>query len=497
MNLASALDDCLKRLAAGESTADVLSRYPEHAAVLAPMLAAAARCTVLPAARLTGPQRLRGKVALREALAARQARPARFAWSRAARLPLALSLALVLVMAISAAAVASSRPGDMLYSLRVAAERAPAFIMITPASRAGTELDIADRRLKDLGDHLASAGEANTVALDALLLGDETAAERALGLAAGERALLAARVAGHAEELRALAAVAVDPEADEMLRTAADRAQDIVKALRDPESGATQEGGREQRAIAAGFSGGGRFYAQRHLGARASAAADEHADSAAGHAPTAERPAARKRNARESAAGPGASPNPHAAADPDTLAHAYATRRIWTPPPTRTPRPTLTPWPTRTRPADWTPPPTRTPRPTLTPWPTRTRPAGLDAALDPHAAAGLTPWTPTADPHATAGLDATAHPPSAARLDAAGPDCCADGRWGDADRRTHGGHPAGGDIDASRHVEPLRLRRRNRWFWLATRRYAGLTNRYRHLGHSRPEEAGPADANKS
>ena len=51
MNLASALDDCLKRLAAGESTADVLSRYPEHAAVLAPMLAAAARCTVLPAAR--------------------------------------------------------------------------------------------------------------------------------------------------------------------------------------------------------------------------------------------------------------------------------------------------------------------------------------------------------------------------------------------------------------------------------------------------------------
>ena len=245
MNLASALDDCLKRLAAGESTADVLARYPEHAAVLAPMLAAAAQCAVLPAARLTGPQRLRGKVALREVLAARRARPARFAWSRAARLPLALSLALVLVMAISAAAVASSRPGDMLYSLRVVAERAPALIMLTPASRAGTELDIADRRLKDLGAHLASAGEANSVALDALLLGDEMAAERAFGLAAGERALLAARVAGHAEDLRALAAVAVDPEADEMLRTAADRAQDIVNALRDPESGATQEGGRE------------------------------------------------------------------------------------------------------------------------------------------------------------------------------------------------------------------------------------------------------------
>ena len=325
MNLASALDDCLMRLAAGESTADVLARYPEHAALLAPMLAAAAECAMLPAARLTGPQRLRAKVALREALAARQARPARFAWSRAARLPLALSLALVLVMAISAAAVASSRPGDMLYSLRVAAERAPALIMITPASRVGTELDIADRRLKDLGDHLASAGEANSVALDALLLGDETAAERAVGLAAGERARLAARVAGHAEELRALAAVAVDPEADEMLRTAADRAQDIVKAMRDPESGATARRRPRERAIAAGFSDGGRFHAHRHLGARLSAAADEHADSAAGHAPTAERPAARQRNAGESAAQPGTRPNPHAAADPYARAHADAT----------------------------------------------------------------------------------------------------------------------------------------------------------------------------
>ena len=429
---------------------------------------------------------MRGKVALREALAARQARPARFAWTRAARLPLALSLALVLVMAISAAAVASSRPGDMLYPLRVAAERAPALIMITPASRAGTELDIADRRLKDLGDHLASAGEANAVALDALLLGDEMAAERALGLAAGERARLAARVAGHAEELRALAAVAVDPEADEMLRTAADRAQDIVNALRDPESGATQEGGREsvpspQASPAAadftptstsapvhqpqptstptalpatrqppnvrppgsetpGSPPPGQEPAQTRT-PRPTLYAMAHAHATGGLDAAPDPHAAADPDALAHAYAPGgldAAPDPHAAADPDTLAHAYATAGL-----------------------DAAPDPHAAADPDTLAHAYAT--AGLDAAPDPHAAAGpytlahayaTAGWDACSGSHATAGLDATAHPPSAARLDAAGPDCCADGRWGDADRRTHGGHPAGGDIHASRHADP-------------------------------------------
>ena len=329
---------------------------------------------------------MRGKVALREALAARQARPARFAWSRVARLPLALSLALVLVMAISAAAVASSRPGDMLYSLRVAAERAPAFIMITPASRAGTELDIADRRLKDLGDHLASAGEANTVALDALLLGDETAAERALGLAAGERARLAARVAGHAEELRALAAVAVDPEADEMLRTAADRAQDIVKALRDPESGATQEGGRE-----------------RVPSPQASPAAADFTPSAT-LAPV---------HQPQPTSTPAAAP----ATRQPPIVRPPGSETPGSPPPgqepaqTRTPRPTLTPWPTRTRPPDWTPPPTAHAAADPYALAHAHAPGGLDAAPDPHAAAD-----PYALAHADApgGLDAATDPHAAA-----------------------------------------------------------------------------------
>ncbi len=415
MNQVFALDDCLKRLAAGESPADVLARYPEHAAGLAPMLAAAAQCALLPAAHLTGPQRLRAKVALRGALAARQARPAGFAWPRLTKLPLAFSLALLLVMAISAAAVASSRPGDMLYPLRVAAERAPVLIRFTPASRAGTELDIADRRLKDLSDHLASAGEADSVALDAVLLGDETAAERALGLAAGERALLAARVAGHAEGLRALAAVAVDPEDDRKLRAAAERAQDIVNSLRDPENGATQAGEHEiapppQASPAAAGPTPTPTAAPAHQPATTSTPPTPPAT----HRPLIIRP-------------PGSGTPGDLPRSPEPALSPLPTRTRpadWTPPPTHTPRPTFTPRPTQTRLAAWTPPPMRTPRPTLTPQrggtrlpdqtppptppPTRTRPPERTPPPTRTRPAAGTPRAPTTVPTVSAAMPTAA-----------------------------------------------------------------------------------------
>ncbi len=47
MNLATILDDCLQRLQAGETIAGCLARYPDQAADLAPMLAAAAQRGVL------------------------------------------------------------------------------------------------------------------------------------------------------------------------------------------------------------------------------------------------------------------------------------------------------------------------------------------------------------------------------------------------------------------------------------------------------------------
>jgi uncharacterized protein (DUF433 family) len=46
MNLTTITDDCLERLARGESVADCLARYPEAADQLAPILSAAEQLRV-------------------------------------------------------------------------------------------------------------------------------------------------------------------------------------------------------------------------------------------------------------------------------------------------------------------------------------------------------------------------------------------------------------------------------------------------------------------
>ena len=71
------LDDCLERLAAGESVAECCSRYPEHAEELERLLlsAAAVRQTARAAPRLAA-ARARGYERFAQALAQRAAAPA-------------------------------------------------------------------------------------------------------------------------------------------------------------------------------------------------------------------------------------------------------------------------------------------------------------------------------------------------------------------------------------------------------------------------------------
>jgi hypothetical protein len=239
MDLTYILDDCLRRLASGEDRTAILALYPEQAHRLAPMLDAAVRLAALSGARLSEPQKLRAKVALRQAAAeraaARGATPARsiWPWLRAPlrSLPVALILAAVLVVTLSISAVASSRPGDMAYPLRVAIERVPTFVQFTPAGRAAAELDIADRRMADLGGHLSSTGQANPIALDALLEGDAAAAGRAARLSDDQRTRVAVRITAHADVLEVLAATAPDPADTLRLRAAADRSRQIAIGL--------------------------------------------------------------------------------------------------------------------------------------------------------------------------------------------------------------------------------------------------------------------------
>ncbi len=228
MDLTRITDDCLERLARGESIADCLALYPEAAEELGPILSAAEQLAAFSQARLTEGQRLRAKVALREELAVQRAQRERsrhalgiVSWARLRVAPLAVMVALLLFVTVAFTTVAASQPGDFAYPVRVAVERAPALVQTNPARRAAAELAAADRRLSDVTRHQ----DRGYAALAALLSSDEAAVQRAAGLSEAERERVAARVAGHAEALLRLAARAGDPEVAELLRTAASRAQ--------------------------------------------------------------------------------------------------------------------------------------------------------------------------------------------------------------------------------------------------------------------------------
>jgi len=231
MNLSRMVDDCLARMAAGESLEACLARYPQKAAELAPLLLTAAELHGLAGARLSQGQRLRAKVTLREALAERNRpqTPVVARWLRV--LPVALLLTAVLFVSVTGAAIAASQPGDFAYPLRIVVERAPIFVRFSSAGRAAEEVDIAGRRLSDVREYLIRGGAVQPVALRELLARDEAALRRAEQLSAEERLAILDAVAGHAEELAALAGVATEDEAQAHLQAAAERIRDASARL--------------------------------------------------------------------------------------------------------------------------------------------------------------------------------------------------------------------------------------------------------------------------
>lgn len=233
MNLTTILDDCLTRLAAGESVAQCLARYPEAAPMLAPMLAAAEQARAFSAVRLSEGQRLRAKVALREELATQQARrhqtafPLGVAWPRWRFAPLAALLAVVLFSTVAFSAVAATQPGDLAYPARIAVERATVWFQFSASGRVAAELALAERRLAEV----MRAGKVHPVTLEALLRSDAAAIERAESLTEAERAEVAARVAKHADELAQLAAQSADPGVSAALIQAAGEAETLASRL--------------------------------------------------------------------------------------------------------------------------------------------------------------------------------------------------------------------------------------------------------------------------
>lgn len=237
MTLAVVLDDCLQRLQRGESLEACLQRYPAHARELAPMLAAAAQLTALHQVAPSAAQNTRTLVALREAAAQRRAQPqrtgllGRLTGFAPGRLALTAALMLLLFTTFSAGVVASSRPGQVAYSLRVLAERAPAVTTFDRQAGAAAELRIADRRLSDLESHLIRAGQVEPAALRALLAGDRAAAQRAQRADEVTRQTVVERLTDHARVLHALSRRAADAQDARILAEAALIAERLLRQV--------------------------------------------------------------------------------------------------------------------------------------------------------------------------------------------------------------------------------------------------------------------------
>ncbi|MBI5669398.1 MAG: LysM peptidoglycan-binding domain-containing protein [Chloroflexi bacterium] len=115
----TAFNDCIDRLAAGQSLDDCLRRYPQYARTLRPLLEAGLtvrRARVHPAEVSLAQARVRDRVAL----AARTLPAQRRAYPLRALATLAASLVIVFFLATGGAAIVaqSSLPGDPLYGLK-------------------------------------------------------------------------------------------------------------------------------------------------------------------------------------------------------------------------------------------------------------------------------------------------------------------------------------------------------------------------------------------
>jgi hypothetical protein len=159
------LDACLAESHAGRSRVkECLQRYPDHAPALEPLLRQAARLAVLPPVTMPTDivdaleRRVLSRAAEIRAATSRKERPLRWPfWSRPARgrvRRLALALSLVIALALAGtwtvSASASSLPGEALYPLKLAAEKARLLATFRHEARARLHLAFAERRLGEM-----------------------------------------------------------------------------------------------------------------------------------------------------------------------------------------------------------------------------------------------------------------------------------------------------------------------------------------------------------
>jgi hypothetical protein len=230
------VDDAFSRLQAGEEINQILARYPEHAARLAPLLETAAFCVrayehVEPAS-IGRMARARDRYLTMARQRAARRKPRRRLAPWPTRWAMAVA-ALVLAFLLGAAAVtasAGSVPGDLLYPVKTMVEGVQIAMTRDPAERATLHMTWSQRRVMELKILLQERGQVNTTLVEASRSEALAALQEIARLPEAERKSLLAMYAvfagAQAQTLELQASAAPAPR-----RAVLDQAADEYRAL--------------------------------------------------------------------------------------------------------------------------------------------------------------------------------------------------------------------------------------------------------------------------
>ena len=181
------LDECLDRLARGETLEQCLQSYPEQAAQLEPLLHMAQAVRKASAILPRSEFKARARYEFRSALQAAATKKRQPLFSLRRRWSVALTVVSILLLAGGGTAVAASNsmPDSPLYPVKLAAEQVQ--LTLTPSDMGKARLCamLADRRVAEI-ICMASKGDVNKVELATQRLDERLAILAALVSAEGE-----------------------------------------------------------------------------------------------------------------------------------------------------------------------------------------------------------------------------------------------------------------------------------------------------------------------